>query len=100
MLDSLYEKALVKKDNINERINSDFDNPYANPSKYWRDYPLTEDNVDVTICAGDGSINKKKFMSFIFYAIDAECLIYKTNLEIIESSEIDIIPTINMLRIV
>jgi len=92
MLDSLYEKALVKKDNINERINNDFDNPYANPSKYWRDYPLKEDHVDVTICAGDGSINKKKFMSFIFYAIDAECLIYKKNLEIIESSEIDIIP--------
>ena len=27
MIDSLYEKALVKKNNINARINSDFDNP-------------------------------------------------------------------------
>jgi NurA-like 5'-3' nuclease len=61
------------------------------PSKYWRNYPLKGDNVNVTICAGDGSINKKKFMSFIFYAIDAECLIYNNKLEVIESSEIDII---------
>jgi len=91
MLDSLYEKALINKDNINERIKSDFDGPDTEPSKYWRNYPLTGDNVNVTICAGDGSINKKKFMSFIFYAIDAECLIYNNKLEVIESSEIDII---------
>ncbi len=63
-----------------------------NPSKFWRDYRLKEDNSEVTICAGDGSINKKNFMGFIFYAIDAECLIYNNKLQIIESSEIDIIP--------
>ena len=91
MLDSLYEKALIKKNNINERIKSDFDDPITKPSEYWRNYPLTADSVNVTICAGDGSINKKKFMSFIFFAIDAECLVYNNKLEVIESSEIDII---------
>ncbi len=92
MLDSLYEKALVKKDNINKRINNDFDNLDVDPSMLWREYPINEYDINVTICAGDGSINKKKFMSFIFYAIDAECLVYNNELKIIESSEIDIIP--------
>ena len=92
MIDSLYEKALVKKNNINARISSDFDNPKFDPSKFWRKYRFKEDNSEVTICAGDGSINKKNFMGFIFYVIDAECLIYNNKLQIIESSEIDIIP--------
>ncbi len=55
------------------------------------EFPIREETVNVTICAGDGSINKKNFMSFIFYAIDAECLVYNTELNTIESSEIDII---------
>ena len=92
MIDSLYEKALVKKNNINARISSDFDNPKFDPSKCWRNFRLKEDNSEITICAGDGSINKKNFMGFIFYVIDAECLIYNNKLQIIESSEIDIIP--------
>jgi NurA-like 5'-3' nuclease len=92
MLDSLYEKALIKKDNINERIDNDFDDLNIDPSLFWRDYPINEADINVTISAGDGSINKKKFMSFIFYAIDAECLIYNKDLKVIESSEIDIIP--------
>jgi NurA-like 5'-3' nuclease len=92
MLDSLYEKALVKKDNINERIIIDFNNLNVDPSAFWKEYPITEEDVSITICAGDGSINKKNFMSFIFYAIDAECLVYNKELKIIESSEIDIIP--------
>jgi NurA-like 5'-3' nuclease len=98
MIDSLYEKALVKKNNINTRISSDFDNPKFDPSKFWRNYQLKEDNTDVTICAGDGSINKKNFMGFIFYVIDAECLIYNNKLQIIESSEIDIIPHHNYVE--
>ena len=92
MLDSLYEKALIKKDNLNEKINIDFDDLNVDPSCYWRGYTIKEDDNSLTICAGDGSINKKNFMSFIFYAIDAECLIYNKELTTIESSEIDIIP--------
>jgi NurA-like 5'-3' nuclease len=92
MLDSLYQKALLKKDNINQKIIDDFNNPQVDPSKFWIKYHIREDDSCVTICAGDGSINKKNFMGFIFYAIDAECLVYNTKLNIIESSEIDIIP--------
>jgi NurA-like 5'-3' nuclease len=92
MLDSLYEKALIKKDNINKQIYTDFDNLKINPSTEWNDHTIDEENNDITIAAGDGSINKKNFMSFIFYAIDAECLVYKNQLNTIQSSEIDIIP--------
>ncbi|MDD3985958.1 MAG: DNA double-strand break repair nuclease NurA [Methanobacterium sp.] len=91
MIDSLYEKALIKKDNINARITNDFNNPQFNPSKFWRNHQLKEDKSELTICAGDGSINKKNFMGFIFYVIDAECLIYNKKLHTIESSELDII---------
>jgi NurA-like 5'-3' nuclease len=92
MLDSLYQKALLKKDDINERIKIDFEDLNVDPAIYWKEYTTTEDDISITICAGDGSINKKSFMGFIFYAIDAECLIYNKNLTRIESSEIDIIP--------
>jgi len=92
MLDSLYQKALLKKDEINKRINLDFNDLNVDPSLYWREYEATDDTNGITICAGDGSINKKNFMGFIFYAIDAECLIYNKKLDKIESSEIDIIP--------
>ncbi len=91
MLDSLYEKALKKRDNINKQISTDFDNLELDPSKEWNNNTIDEQDTDITIAAGDGSINKMNFMSFIFYAIDAECLIYKTQLNKIESSEIDII---------
>jgi DNA double-strand break repair nuclease NurA len=92
MLDSLYEMALVKKNKINKQINYDFENIDLDPSLYWREDTIVEEHINVTIGAGDGSINKKNFISFIFYAIDAECLIYNTELKVIESSEIDIIP--------
>ena len=35
MLDSLYEKALRKKDSINKKISTDFDNLEVDPSKDW-----------------------------------------------------------------
>ena len=91
MLDSLYEKALKKKDNINKQISTDFDNLELDPSTEWNNKTIDEEDNDMTIAAGDGSINKMNFMSFIFYAIDAECLVYDTKLNTIESSEIDII---------
>lgn len=92
MMDSLYEKALVKRDSINRRIDKDFNSIKLDPSRYWRDYTLKDVEHQVTIGAGDGSINKNKYMSFIFYAIDAECLVYNKELNVIETSEIDIIP--------
>jgi NurA-like 5'-3' nuclease len=91
MLDSLYEKALKKRDNINQKL-EDIALSKVDASKHWADYRIEETPLEVNIAAGDGSINKHKFLPFIFYAIDAECLIHSKNgLERIESSEIDII---------
>lgn len=92
MLDSLYEKALKKKNEINKRIENNFEDISIDSSKFWIESPLNESNLDVTIAGADGSRHKKEFLSFIFYAIDAECLIYNKNgLQRVESSDIDII---------
>lgn len=91
MMDSLYEKALIKKESINKRIDDELNSIKFDPSRYWRDYNIPDVDYDITTGAGDGSINKNKYMSFIFYAIDAECLVYNKGLSTIESSEIDII---------
>ena len=92
MLDSLYQKALLKKNEINQKISNDFMNSEIDPSQDWIPHKIEEDNGNFSIAAGDGSINKKNYMGFIFYAIDAECLIFNEKLKKIGSSEIDIIP--------
>ena len=79
MLESLLELALNKRENILNKL----DNLYANgpdTSKHWVEQPFLENEMEVTLSAGDGSINKKKFLSFIFYAISAETLIYRKEL--------------------
>lgn len=91
MLDSLYEKALKKRDGIQQKL-GEIGYSQVDASRQWVDHPLKENTHDVSIAAGDGSINKRKFLPFIFYAIDAEGIIHSPRgLERIESSEIDII---------
>nr|WP_319373287.1 DNA double-strand break repair nuclease NurA [uncultured Methanobacterium sp.] len=91
MLDSLYEKALKKRDNIHQKLEG-IEYSRVDASPQWIDYPIAESGLDVNIGAGDGSINKRKFLPFIFYAIDAEGIIHSPEgLKKIESSEIDII---------
>ncbi|BDZ70523.1 DNA double-strand break repair nuclease NurA [Methanobacterium petrolearium] len=91
MLDSLYEKALRKKDQINTKL-EEIELSQVDASGQWIDYPIIESGSDINIAAGDGSINKRRFLPFIFYAIDAEGIIHTINgLKRIESSEIDII---------
>lgn len=91
MLDSLYEKALKKKKKINDKLN-EIESFQEDISKYWVDFPIKESTKEITISGGDGSLKKLNFLSSIFYAIDAECLINsKEGLERVESSEIDII---------
>lgn len=91
MLDSLYEKALKKRDNIQKKVDG-IGYSKVDASRQWVDHPLKENTHDVSIAAGDGSINKRKFLPFIFYAIDAEGVIHTPHgLERIESSDIDII---------
>ncbi|MBI5458397.1 DNA double-strand break repair nuclease NurA [Methanobacterium sp.] len=90
MLDLLYEKALKKKNEINERL-KEIENIDADVSNCWNDFPIQESSEDITIAGGDGSLKKHKLLSSIFYAIDAESLIYnKQGLQKVESSEIDI----------
>ena len=91
MLDSLYEKALKKRDGIQQKV-GEIGYSQVDASRQWVDHPLEENTQEVSIAAGDGSINKRKFLPFIFYAIDAEGIIHTPRgLERIESSEIDII---------
>lgn len=92
MLDSLYQRALLKRDEINQKISDDFRDADVDPSTEWIPHNIKEDDGKCSIAAGDGSINKKNFMGFIFYAIDAECLVFNDKLMKIGSSEIDIIP--------
>ncbi|HMK53164.1 MAG TPA: DNA double-strand break repair nuclease NurA [Methanobacteriaceae archaeon] len=92
MLDSLYEQTLRKKDSINEKIEAYFKEIEFDRS-LWIKKSISDSKMDVTIAGGDGSLNKKRFLSFIFYAVDAECLVYNQNgLQSIESSEVDLIP--------
>ena len=92
MLDSLYEKALEKKDELNNKLVMDFENIKKDPNDFWVDMPIKEYKQGITISGGDGSRNWKEFMSFVVYAINAECLIYDgKNLQKVECSDIDII---------
>ncbi|MEG3224481.1 MAG: single-stranded DNA endonuclease [Methanobacteriales archaeon Met13] len=91
MLDSLYEKTLRKKDTINAKI-MDYFYEIEFDRSLWIKKSINEVKMDKTLAGGDGSLNKKKFMSFIFYAVDAESLIYdQRGLHRVESSEVDLI---------
>lgn len=91
MLDSLYEKALKKRESIKQKL-GEMEYSRVDASQQWVDYPLEESSLNANIAAGDGSINKRRFLPFIFYAIDAEGIIHTPDgLKRIESSEIDII---------
>ncbi len=89
MLDSLLELALLNKEDIHKKLMDIYKVP-LNTEKYWIDYSTTNMDPTKIISAGDGSINKKKYLSFVFYAISAETLTYKKNMKKIENSFIDI----------
>ncbi len=92
MLDSLYEKTLRKKDYINEKIEAYFKEVEFDRS-LWIKRSISDGKKDVTLAGGDGSLNKKRFLSFIFYAVDAECLIFnQRGLKRVVCSEVDLIP--------
>lgn len=88
MLESLYSKAIEKKGTLIEEI-EDYDNHNLDISKFWKDEEVPKYTGDLTIAAGDGSKHEKKFLSFYFYAIAAETLIYNDELLKIESSDIN-----------
>jgi len=91
MLDSLYEKALKKREQVNQKL-GEIGYFEVDASQHWVEYPIKESSRKSNIAAGDGSINKRKFLPFIFYAIGAEGILNTHNgFKRVESSEIDII---------
>lgn len=91
MLETLLEIALSKKGEIISKLD-EFYASGPDTSKSWVNHSFIENKGENTLAAGDGSINRKKFLSFVFYAISAETLIYKKELKKIESSTVDIMP--------
>ncbi|CDG64410.1 MAG: double-strand break repair nuclease NurA [Methanobacterium sp.] len=91
MLDSVYIKAKRKRDLIKQKVD-EIEYPVVDASQQWVDYPIEENGLKGNIAAGDGSINKIRFLPFIFYAIDAEGIVHTHDgLKRIESTEVDII---------
>ncbi|MCL2156696.1 MAG: DNA double-strand break repair nuclease NurA [Methanobrevibacter sp.] len=91
MLESLYSKAINKKEIITKKV-EEYEIANFDVSKHWKEGEIAESKDDLTIAAGDGSKHEKKFLNFYFYAISAESLIFNKLLSKIESSDIDVIP--------
>lgn len=75
MLESLYTEAIKKKGTISDKI-KEYDNHKLDVSKFWNDELIPKNDENLIIAAGDGSKYGKNFLSFYFYAISAESLIY------------------------
>ena len=86
MLNSLYEKAIAKRGFISEIApEKDIDSQLENN---WFERHITESKSDFSIAAGDGSFNKKKFLSTNFCAVGAESIIYDGEIKKIDDSDI------------
>ncbi|WP_409200977.1 DNA double-strand break repair nuclease NurA [Methanobrevibacter sp. DSM 116169] len=88
MLDSLYAEAVRKKGLVNEIID-EFSEGDPRVLDKWNTEITIKSTDDFSIAAGDGSFNKKKFLSFYFYAIACESLVFDGKLKAIENVNID-----------
>lgn len=96
MLNSLYEKAITKRGFIHD-IDSQTDVESQLEYK-WFNRDILESNDDFSIAAGDGSFNKKKFLTTNFCAVGAESIIYNdANIKKIDDSDIFDIPHVSFL---
>ena len=96
MLNSLYTEAIKKKGSINEPL-EEFNETKLDIESKWNEEEIVPSDSNIILAAGDGSYNKKKYLSFNFYAVAAESLIYNPNnldsrLQTVESAELDIMP--------
>lgn len=91
MLDSLYAEALRQKGRINDEID-EFKESKVKVEDKWNSEAIIPTQENVVVAAGDGSVSKKKYLSFNFYAVAAESLIYDGRLEAMEAVEIGTIP--------
>ncbi len=95
MLNSLYEKAIAKRGFIHD-IDSD-SNVESQLEFNWFDRIIGESTDDFIIAAGDGSFNKKKFLTSNFCAVGAESIIYDGEIKKIDDSDIFEISNVSFL---
>jgi len=95
MLNSLYEKAIAKRGFIQD-IGSETDVESQLEYK-WFNRDIGESSDDFSIAAGDGSFNKKKFLTTNFCAVGAESIIYDGEIKKIDDSDIFDISHISFL---
>ena len=86
MLNSLYEKAIAKRGFI-QFTESETDIDSILESR-WFNRNIAESSDEFTLAAGDGSFNKKKFLTTNFCAVGAESIIYDGNIKKIDDSDI------------
>ncbi len=86
MLNSLYEKAIAKRGFIHD-IESETDIESLLEGR-WFDRDIGESSDEFIIAAGDGSFNKKKFLTTNFCAVGAESIIYDGKIKKIDDSDI------------
>lgn len=101
MLDSLYTEAIRKKNKITMDIEELFDESELDVESKWVDEKIQPIKEPVSLAAGDGSFNSKKFLGFNFYAVCAESLIYNPQnpgLETVEAVDLDVIVHQNFVR--
>lgn len=92
MLNSLYTEAIKKRDKLNNKIDVLSKIKSIDVDKVWFEEPISPSGNKIIVAAGDGSYNKKKYLSFNFYAVSAVSFIYGDKLEKIESIEVDTLP--------
>ena len=86
MLNLLYEKAIAKRGYI-QKIDAD-KNVDSQLEWVWFDRQFNESADDFSIAAGDGSFNKKKFLTINFCAAGAESIIYDGEIKKIDDGDI------------
>ena len=95
MLNSLYEKAIAARGSIKEyESNVDVEKIV---SEKWNNMSFDKSHEKFKIAAGDGSFNKKKFLSYNFCAVGAESVIYDDKIKKIDDSDVFQIDKISFL---
>lgn len=95
MLNSLYEKAIAKRGFIFDiEPTADIESQLEHK---WFDRNIGESKAEFSIAAGDGSFNKKKFLTTNFCAVGAESIMYDGEIKKIDDSDIFDIPHVSFL---
>ncbi|WP_303337123.1 DNA double-strand break repair nuclease NurA [Methanobrevibacter sp.] len=85
----MYLEAAKKRGSIKEILPEINDN--GSISEMWENIPISPSSNKISIGAGDGSFNKKKFLAFTFYAVGCESLVFDDEFVKIDDSILDTI---------